>query len=180
MTSEQIAAKLRDLAHTAEEECRHEPDGGVIEAVMHGLISDLIDLADELAPRMERVVTASTVATAELKAAIEAARVMEQPKIWAEMPIAAVRSGDVIRMPGQAGSERTVEGVSPVLRWHVHPAANQYRPNEKRAEWSEVKMRFAGIEQPLSFTDPAFVVEIQTTQIEADAMTLLGGWGART
>jgi hypothetical protein len=102
----------------------------------------------------------------------------DQSKIWAPLPVAAVR-GDVIRMPGKEGSERTVTGVSPVIPWHVHPAANPYRPNEKRTEWSEVKVRFAGIEQPLSFTDPAFALEIETTQTELDAVALLGGWGAR-
>lgn len=112
----------------------------------------------------ERINTASAVATR---------------KIWVPITVAEVRAGDVVRMPGKVGSERTVADVSPVMPWHVHPAANPYAPQEKRAEWSEVKVRFAGIAEPFSFTDPDFAVEIETTQDIADAVALLGGWGAR-
>lgn len=103
----------------------------------------------------------------------------DQPKIWVPVLIAAVRTGDVIRMTGKPGTERTVEGVSPVMPWHVHPAASPYAPQEKRAEWSELKIKFHDIAEPLSFTDPDWCVEIETTQIEADAVAVLGGWGAR-
>lgn len=103
----------------------------------------------------------------------------DQPKIWASITVAEVRPGDVIRMPGKAGSERTVAGVSPVMLWHVHPAASPYAPQEKRAEWSELKIKFRDIAEPFSFTDPDFAVEIETTQTEADAVKVLGGWGSR-
>jgi hypothetical protein len=103
----------------------------------------------------------------------------EQSKIWAPAVIAEVRPGDRIRIAGNSESAAVVEGVSPLLRWHVHPAANPYHPEESRAEWSELKVRFEGRAELVSFTKPDFPIEIETTQLEADAVQLLGGWGAR-
>ncbi len=103
----------------------------------------------------------------------------EQAKIWVAITIDQVRSGDRIRMLGRDDTQQTVEGVSPLLRWHVHPAANPYRPNENRAEWKQIRVGFADREEWISFTDPSFPIEIETTETEADAVALLGGRGAR-
>ncbi len=103
----------------------------------------------------------------------------EQPKVWTAAVIAEVRPGDRIRIAGNSESAAVVEGVSPLLRWHVHPAANPYHPEESRAEWTELKVRFAGRKELVSFTKPDFPIEIETTQMELDAVTALGGWGAR-
>lgn len=100
--------------------------------------------------------------------------------IWSRAVIAEVRPGDRIRIAGNSDSAEVVEGISWKLRWHVHPAANPYQPQESRADWTELKVRFEGRAELISFTKPDFPIEIETTQTEADAVQLLGGWGARS
>ncbi len=144
------ADRLLDLVHTAEEEINADDGARDRQLILEGLIADVIELAKEMGA-----------------------------KIWAAAVIAEVRPGDRIRIAGNSDSAAVVEGVSPLLRWHVHPAANPYHPEESRAEWSELKVRFEGRKELVSFTKPDFPIEIETTQIEADAVQLLGGWGAR-
>jgi hypothetical protein len=125
------------------------------------------------------------------------------PRTWAD-----VRRGDVVRMPGQeATAAEVMELVT--LEWHVNdrpPAQNQgepghayaervkafnkdvqYRPNEHAGEWAARPVTL----RPLAADDlatrhripnvnPGAPVEIRCTQVELDAIELLGGWSQRT
>jgi hypothetical protein len=106
----------------------------------------------------------------------------EDPPIWVERTLVDVRDGDMIRMPGQPGTERKVEKASPVLPWRVHPTKDrdaEFHPERHRAEWSEIKVGFVGVVGVLSLK-PDMPVEIQMTASELSAIEALGGWVNRT
>lgn len=124
------------------------------------------------------------------------------PRTWVD-----VRVGDVVRMPGQeATAAEVMELVT--LGWHVNdiPPAQlpyesdhdyaervkafnkdvQYRPNEHAGQWTARPVTL----RPLVAADPATrhripnvnpgaPVEIRCTQVEIDAIELLGGWSQR-
>ncbi len=110
----------------------------------------------------------------------EGAELIWVPRTWAD-----VRAGDTVRMPGTDSTARVVSAVH--RAWHVHPAADEYRPNEMPANWSEVYvgLRPLDSEAPEDVPctrysmDPAGPIEIQATQAEVDAIEMLGGWPAR-
>ncbi len=108
------------------------------------------------------------------------------PLIWVPRTWADVRAGDTVRMPGTDSTARVVSAVHRAIEdgsnWHVHPAADEYRPNEMPANWSEVYVGLDvgdGFEKSRYSMDPNGPIEIQATQAEADAIELLGGWPAR-
>lgn len=127
---------------------------------------------------------------------------------WVLRTWADVRRGDVVRMPGQGATAAEVMELI-TLPWHVNdrpPAQNQgepdhayaervkafardvqYRPNEHAGEWTARPVTL----RPLAAADPAArhripnvnpgaPVEIRCTQVEVDAIELLGGWAQRT
>jgi hypothetical protein len=126
---------------------------------------------------------------------------------WALRTWADVRRGDVVRMPGQdATAAEVMELVT--LKWHVNdrpPAQNrgepdhayaervkafnedvQYRPNEHAGEWTArpVTLRPLAADDPaarhrIPNVNPGAPVEIRCTQVELDAIELLGGWSQR-
>ena len=107
------------------------------------------------------------------------------PEVWALTEIRFARAHDTIRFPGRPETERVVAKTSaPYTQnadWHVHPAANEYRPNEMQAKWREVRVQLAeggGISGPLSFK-PDMPIEIKTTEVELAAIMALGGWENR-
>lgn len=87
-----------------------------------------------------------------------------------------VRAGDIVRLPGTEHIAKVVSAVR--LPWHVHPAANQYRPHEMPAEWSAVRVRFAS-DDVLRDMDPSKPVEILLSPSEVAAIEALGGWANR-
>lgn len=129
------------------------------------------------------------------------------PDIWVLRTWADVRRGDVVRMPGQdATAAEVMELVT--LGWHVNdrpPAQNQgepdhvyaervkafnkdvqYRPNEHAGEWTArpVTLRPLAADDPaarhrIPNVNPGAPVEIRGTQVELDAIELLGGWSQR-
>lgn len=139
---------------------------------------------------------------------IELSAAPPAPDIWVLRTWADVRRGDVVRMPGQdATAAEVMELIT--LPWHVNdrpPAQNQgepdhayaervkafardvqYRPNEHAGEWTARPVTL----RPLAAADPAArhripnvnpgaPVEIRCTQVEVDAIELLGGWAQRT
>jgi hypothetical protein len=130
-----------------------------------------------------------------------------EPHIWVLRTWADVRRGDVVRMPGQeATAAEVMELVT--LGWHVNdrpPAQNQgepdhayaervkafngdvqYRPNEHAGEWTArpVTLRPLAADDPatrhrIPNVNPGAPVEIRCTQVELDAIELLGGWSQR-
>lgn len=120
--------------------------------------------------------------------------------IWVLRTWADVRRGDVVRMPGQeATAAEVMELVT--LGWHVNdiPPENatpeqaerfardvQYRPNEHAGEWTArpVTLRPLAADDPatrhrIPNVNPGAPVEIRCTQVELDAIELLGGWSQR-
>ena len=120
---------------------------------------------------------------------------------WVLRTWADVRRGDVVRMPGQEATAAEVMELI-TLPWHVNdiPPANatpeqaaafardvQYRPNEHAGEWTArpVTLRPLAAEDPaarhrIPNVNPGAPVEIRCTQVEVDAIELLGGWSQRT
>ncbi len=99
----------------------------------------------------------------------------EEPE-WVLRTWADVRVGDVVRPPGT--DLRFTVAVAAHAPWHVHPAANQYRPNEMPAEWSEVRVRFHEEDSAsggqLRLMNPAAAVEILLAPGEVAAIEALG------
>jgi len=105
--------------------------------------------------------------------------------IWVPATWADVRTGDDVRLPGTENYAHVHRAVH--LHWHVDPRSSEYRP--KPLEWSGVAVTLytkgnetaGSIEvQASEFTmDPAKPIDIKTTQLELDAVNLLGGWPAR-
>jgi hypothetical protein len=124
------------------------------------------------------------------------------PRTWAD-----VRVGDVVRMPGQEATAAEVMELA-TLGWHVndipptqlpyesdHDYAKrvkafnkdvQYRPNEHAGEWTArpVTLRPLAADDPaarhrIPNVSPGAPVEIRCTQVELDAIELLGGWSQR-
>ncbi len=91
---------------------------------------------------------------------------------WVERTWADVVDGDTVRPPG---TDLSFMVNGPVIRapWHVHPAANEYRPNEMPAEWSEIRVRFVG-DPELRFMRPDAPVEILLAPSELAAIEALG------
>jgi hypothetical protein len=188
----------------------------------HGTLAHhLADLDQELAeyrPAPEpEMATASLVATRELRDALSGdllpagqdadlermgREMAEDPLIWVARTLVDVRAGDTIRMPGQEGTKRVVETVSPVLPWHVHPAGGrdaEFHPERYRAEWSEIKVTFIErvtdcgcVADPSNTGEcghikrtgplplkPDMPVEIQMTAGEVAGIEALGGWANR-
>ena len=119
---------------------------------------------------------------------------------WVLRTWADVRRGDVVRMPGQEGTAAEVMELV-TLEWHVNdiPPANatpeqaaafardvQYRPNHHAGEWTArpVTLRPLAADDPatrhrIPNVNPGAPVEIRCTQVELDAIELLGGWSQR-
>jgi len=116
----------------------------------------------------------------------------EPELIWVRRTLVDVRDGDTIRMPGQEGSERTVETISPPIDWHMHPAGRS------PANWTAMRVQLIApstncgcIADPestgacghverttLDKLPPAMAVEIQLTETEAMVIESLG-WDNR-
>lgn len=111
--------------------------------------------------------------------------------IWVSRTWVDVRTGDDVHLPGTENYAHVQRAVH--LRWHVDPRSGTSSYNPPRPlEWSgvhvtlytTVKDRIAAANgmgaQASEFTmDPAKPIEIKTTQLEVDAIDLLGGWPAR-
>lgn len=126
--------------------------------------------------------------------------VLNDSLLWVLRTWADVRRGDVVRMPGQDATAAEVMELT-TLQWHVNdipPAgmtseqldrfsrALQYRPNEHAGEWTArpVTLRPLAADDPavrhrIPNVNPAAPVEIRLTQMEIDAIELLGGWAHR-
>jgi hypothetical protein len=104
--------------------------------------------------------------------------------IWVERPLVDVRTGDTIRMPGDPDTEREVEAVV-TLPWHVRPPRNdkdrdpEFHPERHRKEWRELRVKFVGSKEAISFKELDMPVEIQTTPSELAAIEAFGGWSNR-
>ena len=129
------------------------------------------------------------------------------PYLWTARTWVDVRRGDVVRMPGQEATAAEVMELA-TLGWHVNdrpPAQKegesdeayakrvdafnrdvQYRPNEHAGEWTArpVTLRPLAADDPatrhrIPNVNPSAPVEIRLTQVEVDAIELLGGWAMR-
>lgn len=96
-------------------------------------------------------------------------RELEPRMVWVLRTMRDVRTSDFIRMPGQQGTERVVNAISPVIQHHMHPAGQRYEP--KPAEWTEIRITLDG--QTYSF-DPGMPVEIELEESELVVIESLG------
>jgi hypothetical protein len=108
--------------------------------------------------------------------------------IWVPRTWADVRTGDDVRLPGTENYAHVHRAVH--LHWHVDPrtGTSSYNPPQPMS-WSGVHVTLytkknettGNIDvQASEFTmDPAKPIEIKTTQLELDAIELIGGWPAR-
>lgn len=111
-----------------------------------------------------------------------------QVPIWVARTWVDVRSGDDVRLPGTENYAHVQRAVH--LHWHVDPrtGTSAYNPPIPM-QWSGVHVTLyttasdgtrGMTTQASEFTmDPAKPIDIRTTQLELDAIELLGGWPAR-
>ncbi len=93
---------------------------------------------------------------------------------WVERTWWDVVEGDVVRPPGT--DLRFVVAHASRAPWHVHPAANEYRPNEMPAEWTDIRVRFQDGDavSELRSMRPDAPVEIMLDAEELAAIETLG------
>jgi hypothetical protein len=123
-----------------------------------------------------------------------------QSFIWVRRTWADARQGDAIRPINTDGfaldqHAAHVVRIGPTCEWHVDDLTavteqdvrdRQYRPSEHRLTYSARLVTLAPLadESAAPFSPPHGMspdapVDIRTTQVEADAIELLGGWTAR-
>jgi hypothetical protein len=113
--------------------------------------------------------------------ALQAELAAEQELIWVPRTWADVRPGDDVRLPGTDNTAHVQHAVH--QHWHVDPRTGTAGWNPPQPlQWSGVQVELrptTAPDQPAHLTmDPAKPVEIHLTQIEADAIELMG-WSSR-
>jgi hypothetical protein len=97
---------------------------------------------------------------------------------WFKRTWLDVRTGDTVKLPGTENTAYVRHAVH--QGWHVDPRSSEYRP--VAMEWTAVHVELTQSHWPASEVlgvldmDPAKPILIQLTQLEVDAIELLGGW----
>ena len=117
----------------------------------------------------------------------EIAQAPTDDPIWVLRTWADVRTGDDVRLPGTENCAHVAKAVH--HDWQVDPRSGTGKFNPPRPlKWSGVHVSLwttipapgvINVQESQFTMDPAKPVEIKTTQLELDAINLLGGWSAR-